>query len=68
MLKSITREQAEEIYEQVYREISLKQGADGNENPGAVPIQELRVKVDPLLAPYGWSFDTLFNFNAMDIS
>ena len=68
MLKSIPRDEAEAIYEQVYREISLQQGMDGNETPGSVPIAELKRRADPLLAPYGWSFDRLFHFNIEDIS
>lgn len=48
-LKSLTYEEVDAIYNQVMQELLGQHGH-------AVFIGEIRKKLDPILAPYGWSY------------
>ena len=62
MLKSITAEEANEIYNNEYIKLATELG-----HPEAgLPVALLRARLDPILKPYGWSHDKLFKLNAYE--
>lgn len=62
MLKSITAEEAEVIFQKVWVETSAEMQAAGEDTSGGIPVVKLRSRVDAALKPYGWSHDKLFKF------
>jgi hypothetical protein len=62
MLKSITEDEAFEIYNDEYIKLASELGhpVDG------LPIALLRARLDPILSPYGWSHDKLFKLKAYE--
>jgi hypothetical protein len=62
MLKSITEDEAFEIYNNEY----IKIATEYNHPINGLPISLLRARLDPILKPYGWSHDKLFNLRAYE--
>ena len=56
VLKGLTREEAERLFQTAYSELN-------NNSNGLVPISDLKLKLDPILKPYGWSFEKIFNIS-----
>lgn len=59
-LKSITRDEAMAIHDKVMYQIQHEYMTNGQDAKG-FPISLVRERVDPLLKPYGWSFDKLLD-------
>ncbi len=55
VLKGISKEEAEAIYESIYYNLVDELGA-----VNGVPISLLRERADFKLRPYGWTYDKLF--------
>lgn len=60
-LKGLTEEEALElhsnVYEQIYNELKL----DPTKVDAGIPIGLIRERLNPLLEPYGWTFDKLLS-------
>jgi hypothetical protein len=67
-LKSITMEEALDIYHKVYIDATKSMQADGIDTSSGIPISLIRHEIDAKLKPYGINFDTIFPFTAGDFS
>ena len=67
-LKSLTMEEALDIYHKVYTDAVKSMEADGVDISAGIPIFLIRHAVDAKLKPYGLDFNTIFPFTAGDFS
>lgn len=63
VLKGISREEAEAIYQKIWIESCADLDAEGIDITGGIPIHVLRERCDLQLKRYGWSYDKLFPWN-----
>jgi hypothetical protein len=59
MLKGLTEEEALSIHFQVCMEMYQEIQADPTKIDAGIPVGLIRDRLDPLLKPYGWSYDKL---------
>lgn len=63
-LKSITKEEAEALCDQVYTDLCIDLELEGYDTKNGVPFQRLSDRADVILKPYGWTYDRLYpSFN-----
>lgn len=55
-LKGLTEVQADHMFQQVWIELNEEMGHP----TGGLPMAVIKERLDPLLKPYGWSYDKLF--------
>lgn len=59
MLRGLTEEEAIEMHTTVWTEMYNELELDPNRVDAGIPIGVVRERLDPLLKPYGWSYDRL---------
>lgn len=60
MLKSLTEDEAISMYTDVYLEMYQELNADPTIDVG-IPLSVIAERLDPILKPYGWSFDKVLS-------
>lgn len=59
-LKSLTKEEAERLSEQVYTDLCIDLECEGVSPLNGVPFNMMKDRVDMVLKPYGWTYDRLY--------
>ena len=67
-LKGLTQAEAEEMFKSIYAKIAEEEGQSTITGPQPISIPKLKERVDKEMAPYGWSFKKIMNFDNLDFS
>lgn len=67
-LQGLTREEAEAIFEDVFREVVTELTEIGASVTGGIPYSLLSERTNERLKPYGWSHERLFPIDSGNFS